>query len=60
MNRFLEIFNVVTLVVLTLCLVGAIQVLTNDLSYKEYLDAIWEIVAATAVGRGLAATGRVD
>lgn len=46
---------IATLVVLALVAIGGIQVITNDLSFEEFIRLIDVPVAGLAVGRGLAA-----
>ena len=60
MNRFLEVFNVITFIVIVYVLVGAVAVLTDHgYSMAEYFDDMKWFVSSTAVGRGIASLGRI-
>lgn len=61
-NRFLEIFNVVTLVALILATVGALVVISgSDAHYHfpQYMDDMKWLLGALGIGRGIASLGRI-
>lgn len=58
--KTLETVPVATVLAIIFALVGGVSVVTDDLSFKEYLEAMAVMVGLLGVGRGLAArrTGR--
>ena len=59
MERIAEVANVITYIVCAIVLVGAVKCITGDLTFGAFVDEVEILVGATAIGRGLAAKGRI-
>ena len=55
MQKALVVVPWATVVVLVIVAVGAVQVLTGDLSFEEFIRLVDVPLAGLAVGRGIAA-----
>ncbi len=60
MDKFLEQFNVATLIVLVLVVTGAVVTIVNpdSLSFGDYILKVSPLVGGLAVGRGIASARR--